>query len=101
MAETPKVTPQNQKAFDLFVKEFNLDPLNKDAINFLLFDLVNVAYENRKAIEELQKQYEELKTVCLRIAKGERYMIRWTNEECVDEKINKMQAQIDEIAKNI
>lgn len=37
MAETPK--PQNQEAFNAFVKHYNLDPLNKDAINNCLFDI--------------------------------------------------------------
>jgi hypothetical protein len=37
MAETP--TPNNKEAFNAFVKQYNLDPLNKDAINNCLFDL--------------------------------------------------------------
>lgn len=39
MAETPK--PQDQEAFKAFVKHYNLDPLNKDAINNCLFDIAN------------------------------------------------------------
>jgi hypothetical protein len=37
MAETPK--PQNKEVFDAFIKQYNLDPLNKDAINNCLFQL--------------------------------------------------------------
>lgn len=37
MAETPK--PQDQEAFKAFVKHYNLDPLNKEAINNCLFDI--------------------------------------------------------------
>ena len=37
MAETPKA--QNQEAFNAFLKQYNLDPLNKDAINNCLFDI--------------------------------------------------------------
>lgn len=37
MAETP--TPHNKESLNDFVKQYNLDPLNKDAINNCLFEL--------------------------------------------------------------
>lgn len=59
MAETPK--PQNQEAFDKFVKEFNLDPLNKDAINNVLWSLILV---QSKQQEELLRQWKLLRHAC-------------------------------------
>ncbi len=53
MAETP--TPTNKEAFKAFLKEFNLDPLNKDAINNCLFELFTTTMKQQEQIDEIAK----------------------------------------------
>lgn len=90
MSET--IPQTSQDTIKEVTELFNLDPSNNNAtINAIAY-----LYEENRKLNETNK---DLQFCIKQIVRGERYMIRYTNEDSVQDRLQKVEERLMEVAR--